>query len=148
VSANFLSLESGQAGRILGFMRGLYAHDSIRYDLDRARETCEWLIANPGHGGIWVIRSEGRDAGYLIVTQCVSIEFGGRFALLDELYVDEAFRGQGLGAEAVEFAAAWARERGLKAIRLETAHDNERARGLYRKCGYVVDERHLMTRWL
>jgi ribosomal protein S18 acetylase RimI-like enzyme len=129
-------------------MQGLYAHDSLQYDLDRARDTCEWLLANPELGGIWVIQSEGRDAGYLIVTMCVSIEFRGRFALLDELYVDEAFRGRGSGSKAVEFAVAWARARGIKAIRLETAQDNERAQGLYRKCGFVVDERYLMTKWL
>jgi GNAT superfamily N-acetyltransferase len=129
-------------------MRALYAHDSITYDLERARQACEWLLANPEFGGIWVIQAEGRDAGYLIVTACVSIEFGGRFALLDELYLDEASRGRGMGREAVEFAADWARSRGFRSIRLETARENVGAQGLYKKCGYVVDERYLMTKQL
>jgi GNAT superfamily N-acetyltransferase len=129
-------------------MKGLYAHDGLPYDLERARHTCEWLLANPDHGGIWLIQSGGRDAGYLIVTVCVSIEFRGRFALLDELYLDVAFRGQGLGAEAVEFASAWAHARGFSAIRLETAQDNLPAQTLYKKCGYILHDRYLMTKWL
>jgi ribosomal protein S18 acetylase RimI-like enzyme len=129
-------------------MQGLYAHPGVTYDLDRAAGTCEWLLANPELGGIWLIQFHGRDAGYLIVTVCVSIEFHGRFALLDELYVDEAVRGRGVGAEAVQFAAAWARARGYRAIRLETAQDNVRAQELYRRNGYGLDERYLMTQWL
>jgi GNAT superfamily N-acetyltransferase len=148
VPATFLPLTPGEAQRILGFMQGLYAHDTIPYDLQGARITCEWLLANPELGGIWVIQSDGQDAGYLIVTVCVSIEFRGHFALLDEVYLADAFRGRGLGAEAVEFAAEWARARGFRAIRLETARDNFAAQALYRKCGYLMDERHLMTRWL
>jgi GNAT superfamily N-acetyltransferase len=148
VSATFLPLAPGDAHRVLDFMRGLYAHDSLPYDLERARAVCEWLLANPEFGGIWLIQSGGVDAGYLIVTVCVSIEFRGRFALLDELYLDAAFRGQGLGADAVEFAAAWARARGFSAIRLETVQDNLPAQSLYRKCGFILHDRHLMTKWL
>ena len=148
VSAAFLPLAPGQTGRILSFMAGLYHRDSPPYDVDRAGRTCEWLLAHPELGGIWVIEAEGHDAGYLIVTICVSIEFHGRFALLDEVYLDEAFRGRGLGAAAVEFASQWARERGLKAIRLETAHDNLRAQALYKRCGFILHDRHLMTKWL
>jgi GNAT superfamily N-acetyltransferase len=148
VAATFLPLSPGEAPRILGFMQGLYGQDSIAYDYERARGTCEWLLANPQQGAIWVIQEECRDAGYLIVTVCVSIEFHGPFALLDELYLDKEFRGRGLGQEAVEFAADWARDRGLQAIRLETAQDNFAAQALYRKCGYILHDRYLMTRWL
>jgi ribosomal protein S18 acetylase RimI-like enzyme len=148
VPANFLALAPGQAHRVIPFMQQLYGHPSVTYDLDRAREICEWLLAHPELGSIWVIQAEGRDAGYLIVTVSISIEFGGQFALLDELCVDEAFRCRGLGAEAVEFATDWARERGFSAIRLETAHDNAQAQRLYRKCGYILHDRHLMTKWL
>jgi GNAT superfamily N-acetyltransferase len=148
VPATFLALAPGQARRVLGFMGGLYAEAPVPYDLERAGRTCEWLLANPDLGGIWLIQFEGCDAGYLIVTLCVSIEFRGRFALLDELYVEESFRGRGIGKDAVEFASSWARARGLGAIRLETAEDNLRAQSLYRKCGYLLEERHLMTKWL
>ena len=129
-------------------MAGLYARDSLPYDLDCARRTCEWLLGNSEFGGIWMIQSDGQDAGYLIVTLCVSIEFRGRFALLDELFVDEAFRGRGLGGQAVEFAAAWARERGFSAVRLETAHDNVRAQALYKRSGFILHDRYLMTKWV
>ena len=37
---------------------------------------------------IWLIEADGADVGYMVVTICVSLEFGGRFALLDEFYLD------------------------------------------------------------
>jgi GNAT superfamily N-acetyltransferase len=142
--AAFRPASSADLDRLVLFMSRLYAQDELAFDAERARRASEWLVANPDLGGIWLIE----EAGYLAITVCVSLEFHGRFALLDELYLDEPWRGRGLGAEAVEFAAAWARSRGFAALRLETAHDNLRAQSLYRKSGFLLHDRHLMTRWL
>ena len=71
-------------------MAGLYAQDALPYDPARAFRVTDWLLANPDSGGIWIIQADGQDAGHLVLTICVSLEFHGRFALLDELYVDPA----------------------------------------------------------
>lgn len=146
--ANFLPLVPGDADRVLLFMSRLYEQDVLPFDTDRARRVAEWLLANPDAGGIWLIEAEGADAGYLALTVCVSLEFHGRFALLDELYIDRPWRGLGIGGEAIEFAAQWARDRGLAAMRLEVAADNAHGQHVYRKCGFGRDERHIMTKWL
>ncbi len=134
--------------RVVSMMSRLYGQDGIPFDSSRTRVTAEWLLAHPDSGGIWTVEAEGSTAGYLVMTVCVSLEFHGRFALLDELYLEEPFRGRGLGAQAIEFAAQWARARGMAAVRLETAHDNLRAQNLYRKCGFILHDRYLMTKWL
>jgi GNAT superfamily N-acetyltransferase len=134
--------------RILSMMSRLYAQDDLPFDAARKRATVEWLLAHPDSGGIWAIEAEGSTAGYLVMTVCASLEFHGPFALLDELYLEEPWRGRGLGAQAIEFAAQWARDRGMAAVRLETAHDNLRAQSLYRKCGFILHDRYLMTKWL
>jgi ribosomal protein S18 acetylase RimI-like enzyme len=105
-------------------------------------------MANRGLGGVWLIAMGGETAGYLCVTVCYSLEFAGRFALLDELYLKEAWRGKGIGRQAIVFAEEWSRARGLAAIRLEVAHANLRALELYRRQGFKAHERHLMTKWL
>jgi GNAT superfamily N-acetyltransferase len=129
-------------------MSRLYEQDALSYDPVRARAACEWLVANPDSGGIWLIATEGVEIGYMILTVCVSIEFRGRYALLDELYLDPQWRGRGLAAEAIDFAADWTRSQGMSALRLETATDNAHAIHVYRKSGFSLHDRHLMTKWL
>ena len=128
-------------------MSRLYEQDES-YDPTRARAVCEWLLANPDSGMIWLIEAEGEDVGYMIVTVCVSIEFRGRFALLDELYLDPPWRGRGVASQAIEFAAAWAGSRAMSAMRLEASTENAHAIHVYRKAGFHVDARHLMTKAL
>jgi ribosomal protein S18 acetylase RimI-like enzyme len=36
----------------------------------------------------------------------------------------------------------------MAALRLETATDNDHAIHVYKKSGFHVDDRHLMTKWL
>ena len=116
-------------------------------DAGRERAMAE-LIAHPELGGTWLIQAEGEVAGYVVLTVCYSLEFHGRFGLLDELYLEEGWRGNRIGTAALAFVDEECRRRGLKAVRLEVGHTNVRAQGLYRKLGYRVEERHLMTKWL
>lgn len=145
---HFLPLASGEAARAVAFMARLYSREPGSFDLLRAARVSEWLLANPDWGGIWIIQAGGRDAGYLVLTVCASIEFHGRMALLDELYIDDEFRNQSLGPAAIDFAAEWARSRGFNALRLETAADNAHARHVYEKAGFHLHNRVLMTKWL
>jgi ribosomal protein S18 acetylase RimI-like enzyme len=149
VSVRFLPLESGAVRRVLPFMARLYEQDHLDYDADRAVRVCEWFLANPDWGGVWMVESNGEDAGYLAITVASSIEFHGRLAFLDELYIAPAFRSRGLGPAAVEFASGWARARGFAALRLEVAHENAHAQHVYRRAGFLLqDDRRLMTKWL
>ena len=145
---NFLPLAPGAAGRVVPLMARLYSHDASRFDAARALRVSEWLIANPEWGGIWILEVDGRDAGYLVLTVCASIEFHGRMALLDELYIDEEFRNRGLGPAAIEFASEWSRARGFAALRLELADSNTHAQHVYEKTGFYLHHRRLMTKWL
>jgi GNAT superfamily N-acetyltransferase len=148
VPANFLPLTEDAIERVLPFMARLYSQDALAFDAARARRLCRWLLANPDCGAVWLIESAGVEVGYVAITICVSLEFHGRFALLDELYLDDAGRGRGIGGEAIAFAADWARQRGLAALRLEVAGENAHALHVYRKSGFVLHDRHIMTKWL
>ena len=129
-------------------MEQLYAHHGLRLDQDRARRAIDGLFAEPQHGGVWLIDADATAVGYLVLTIGYSLEFHGRFGLLDEISVDEAWRGKGIGSQALEFAAEWCRSRGLRALRLEVSHGNTHALRLYERTGFEVHDRHLMTRWL
>jgi diamine N-acetyltransferase len=153
MKAEFNALTDAAMEHALDMMFRLYSEAGAAHGRERARRAAEGLMANPELGGVWLIhvsdeRLSGEPVGYLCVTLCYSLEFDGRFALLDELYLKEEWRGQGIGAQAIAFAAEWSRARGLAAIRLEVAHTNSRAIELYRREGFQAHDRHLMTKWL
>lgn len=60
--------------------------------------------------------------------------------VLNDLYVDVAARGRGVGEALMEQARALAAENGAAEIFLQTALDNHGAQRLYEKLGYERDE--------
>jgi GNAT superfamily N-acetyltransferase len=132
----------------LDLMSRLYTEAGAAHDRPRARRAAEWLFTHPEDGCVWLIEADGEIAGYLVVTRCFSIEFGGPFGLLDELYFQAPSRGRGFGARAIAFAEEWCRAHGMSAVRLEVAHANHHALRLYRRSGFETHDRDLMTKWL
>lgn len=63
-------------------------------------------------------------------------------AQINELIVDRARRGKGIGTRLVEAALAEARRRGMDEIELSTENDNTRAIEFYRSRGF--DEEYLL----
>jgi ribosomal protein S18 acetylase RimI-like enzyme len=60
----------------------------------------------------------------------------GDRAYVYDLFVEERFRGQGVGKRALELVEADARSEGLRGIDLNVWGGNEAARALYRKAGF------------
>ena len=57
--------------------------------------------------------------------------------ILYDLYVDADVRNGGIGAQLMNRATEYAREKGAKRLDLETAKDNYPGQHLYEKLGYV-----------
>jgi len=127
-------------------MEQLYRQGDMPFDAAVALGMIEELREHPEWGGVWSIEADSQAAGYFVLTLGYSLEFGGRFALLDEFLVDGPWRGHGLGTQALEFMAGWCRESGIRALRLEVGYENDRAIELYRRVGFVAHDRHFMTR--
>jgi GNAT superfamily N-acetyltransferase len=65
----------------------------------------------------------------------------GRAWILNDLYVAPAIRRTGVARRLMEAARQFAIESGAAWLELATAKDNERAKALYRSCGYKLDEK-------
>jgi len=148
VAVTFRRLERGSLDLMLDLSAQLYAREGLGWNRARSQRAAEELIAEPERGGIWQIGVDGETAGYLVLTICFSLEFGGRFGLLDEIFIADAWRGRGIGSEALDFAAEWCRERGMAALRLEVWTGNAGAIRLYQRAGFALEQRHLMTKQL
>ncbi|MES1245399.1 MAG: GNAT family N-acetyltransferase [Acidobacteriota bacterium] len=133
---------------LLPLLRAFYAEEEYPFDEARTERALRAMLANPFFGAVWMFRLDGRTVGYLVITHGYSLEFGGRDAFVDEVYMIPAMRGQGLGAQALAIAEEHCRRESIGALHLEVEHANPRARALYERNGYKTHDRHLMTRWL
>ncbi len=134
----------------LELMRAFYAEEEIPFDGPAQGRALDMLLSDPSLGSVFLLRPAGADAGspplgHLVLTRGHSLEFGGRFLLLDELYLAPALRGRGEGRRALAFAAGHARAVGAGALRLEVSRANARALAAYRRAGFVAETRDLMT---
>jgi GNAT superfamily N-acetyltransferase len=77
----------------------------------------------------------GALVGYATVLWSWDTTTGTRLAVMEDLFVTEAVRGEGVGRALLEACASTARERGCAALAWETAPDNVVAQRLYDTTG-------------
>lgn len=135
---------------VLPMMRGLEDADPgpTPFDEKGRRRNWERFVEDGSFGKAWIICDGEKPIGYVVLTLGFSFEYGGRDGFLDELYVDEKYRGRGIGRRTMEFVEERAREMGVKALHLEATQGNDAAIELYRRAGYFKHERFLMTKRL
>lgn len=122
--------------------------DQRPLDFVRARSALEELVSNPSYGRTWLIYDGDMVVGYLVLTFGYSLEFHGRDAFIDELFIRASHRGRGWGTRAMEQAESTSKALNIRAVHLEVGHGNTRAQEFYSKMGYTNHERHLMTKWI
>ena len=144
----FQLLSEQELPALLEMMREFYAQQHMRFDEAAASRAINKLLQSLEHGQIYFIFRGTDLAGYFALTFCFSLEFHGRFALLDELYLRESFRRQKLGKAVVAFAEELCKKTGARALRLEVGRENGPAQALYRAAGFEEDARNLMTKWV
>ena len=130
---------------LLGLHEEFSREDGAAFEPAAACAALAGLLREPSLGGAWIIEHEGQPAGYLVLCFGYSIEFRGRDAFLDEIYVRRDMRGRGLARQALEVAQAECLKAGVRALHLEVRRGNEAARDLYRRSGFVERESYLMT---
>ena len=89
---------------------------------------CGWMIEN----------GNGQPVGYMLASLTWSNEFGGRVAWLEELWLAESARGNGLGRRVFEAVLKeLAEKEKVAGFRLEVAPANKGVASLYQKLGFT-----------
>lgn len=131
--------------RLVALMTEFYAEAATPLNAARAAEAFAALLSDDRLGHVWLIQAGNDDVGYVVVTFSYSMEFGGRNAFLDDLFIRAPFRGTGLGTGALKEVWVFCAENGVRALHLETGRDNVAAQALYRRAGFKVTDRQLLT---
>ncbi|MCA1615969.1 MAG: GNAT family N-acetyltransferase [Acidobacteria bacterium] len=148
MSASFKPARTSDLETILAMMRDFYELEHIEFAERAARAALAQILSDESLGRVWLIESGPEAVGYLVLTFGFSLEFKGRDAFVDELYLRAEFRGRGLGRRALGVAEAACRESGGRALHLEVERANAAAHELYRRFGFRAHDRHLMTKWI
>ena len=105
------------------------------------------ILQNPTFGIAFIARDENTPIAYLVICFDLSLEYHGKGAWVDELFVEPAYRGKGIASQLLDLAERASLDHHAKSLHLEVTHGNP-AIELYRRRGLVDHHRHLMTKWL
>ncbi len=121
---------------IVRFHIALNEYDGTVADPVRVRLGLQLLMNREDWGGIWLICADEEPVGYIVLTWGFSLEFGGRDAFVDELYIEEGCRGQGVGRQTLAFAESVCQARDIQALHLEVERENVNAQAVYERVGF------------
>ena len=119
---------------ILRLARLFHAEDGHPLNT-RGEVAIKHLLLDRRFGTILKLVLDDTIVGYTVVTFGYSIEWGGRDAFIDDLYIAESQRGAGLGRLVIENIADWLRSMTVGALHLEVMAGNP-AEKLYRRMGF------------
>jgi diamine N-acetyltransferase len=131
---------------LVELMRQFYAIDQYAFIEQKARNALEQLLRDHTLGRIWLIIQQEEKVGYIVVTFGYSLEYQGRDAFIDELYISASQRSQGIGTKALRFVLENCPALGIHAVHLEVERSNAAGQALYRRAGFEDHQRRLMTK--
>jgi diamine N-acetyltransferase len=142
-----LALESdGEA--LLDFMQAYYAFDGHGFDRLKARGALTPLLRDASLGLAWLILDGDAAVGYIVLCFGYSLEWLGRDAFVDEVYLSEEYRGRGWGRATMELVEKAARAAGARALHLEVVEGNSSALQLHRKLGFTEHRSTFLSKWI
>jgi len=89
---------------------------------------------------VFIARENAEAVGFTMLYPTFSTVSLSAVWLLNDLYVEESYRGKGIASKLMETAENAARETGATRVFLRTAHDNVTAQSLYEGRKYIQDE--------
>mgnify|MGYP001420728970 CR=1 FL=1 len=144
-NADIVKMRPEDEPDFLALTQAFYRHEAFDFDSAASGRMVQHILANPHVGAVYLARQAGRAVGYMVLTHCYSLEFGGAFVLLDEIFVLPEAQRTGLGKQLLDTASDYCRENSMGTLRLEVQKKNTRAIDVYRTCGFRTEDRYLMS---
>lgn len=123
-----------------------HAIEQLPFDPEIDRRVLIHFLTDQSLGQAWLIQQNAEVIGYLILTLGYSLEYRGQDAFIDEFYLRPSYRRQGIGTQTLAFAEEVCKTLNVQALHLEVDFENPNAQRLYRKVGYQLHDRFLMTK--
>src|SRR5262245_2091273 len=106
---------------LINFMREYYQFDNHTFRKAMARRSMKGLLRNTAFGKVWLIIFRKRTIGYVVLTYGYSLEYLGRDAFVDEIFILPEYRGKGIGKKVLKEVEDHASKNDVKAVHLEVS---------------------------
>jgi GNAT superfamily N-acetyltransferase len=146
LKTNYRSARNADLPLLLELVQEFHEFEELPFDPSLDRTALEQIVMDPSLGRIWLIYESSNVIGYVIVTFGYSLEYRGREACVDELYLRPAYRRRGIGSQTLHFVESECRSLNINFLSLEVDRHNNTAQIVYRKAGFDDRGYCLMTK--
>jgi ribosomal protein S18 acetylase RimI-like enzyme len=147
-TVEFRLATEADAGPLKNFIRSYCEFDHIPFDAKKIGSSLRILIEDGTVGRAWLVCRNNRPIGYMIVVFWFDLEFGGRCALLTDVYLEPAHRRRGLGRKMLQHVEDFCRNSGIGVLELQVQQSNTAALSFYEACGFQAHDRVPMSKRL
>ncbi|WBA10580.1 GNAT family N-acetyltransferase [Salinivibrio kushneri] len=128
-------------------------HEALPFDRTPVAATFSTLLSQPERGDVFLIdvehEGETETIGFLVVAYSFSVENGGSVGVIDQFFIQQSWRRQGVGSQVIPHVEARAKEKECVAVILEVNIGNKGARLFYEQFDYQPRRQHcIMTKRL
>ncbi|WP_088103561.1 GNAT family N-acetyltransferase [Halalkalibacter urbisdiaboli] len=130
--------------RIADLLMGQMEHIGPRDAHLQVLNTIKLAIENDSQAFIYVAEKDGLIVGAAFFNIGISIEKGGHYLWLNDLFVHKEHRNQGIAKKILLKIIYWAEQQEIKGIELETGINNEATKSLYNSLGFydIISKRY------
>ena len=136
---------AGDAEAVVEFARAFHQEDGHPLPAEGVGALLKMLEPECRDGEVFLACFDGEICGYGVLCYGYSIEYGGRDAFLDDVYIVPTFRSRGLGGALIVVLEERARATGCRALHLEVMPGN-RAEDWYSRLGWRDRGSRLLTK--
>lgn len=108
----------------------------MRAPIDQRHAIWRDSLAHPGYTA-WVAEANSALVGFIDLLVFPDVAHGCKVGVINNLVVDERFRGQGIGERLIREVMHYSKQRDAKELHVWTGFDNTRAIEFYRRVGFA-----------
>ncbi len=138
----------GEGDKLLELLEMQFVDHQIEFSREILRTAIDAMLGNKNLGFFLLAELGEQAVGFAAISFAWTLEYGGKTAWLDELYVLPAYRERGIGGNLVDAMLTEAKKFGCLAVDLEVEEGHERAEKLYRRKGFEMLTRRRWAREL
>lgn len=133
---NIRKMIPGDKTAVIDMMRVFYTSPAVSTNGSEeiyARNFHNCMVGNPYLEG-YILEENGQIQGYAMIAKSYATEYGCQCVWIEDIYIQEACRGQGIGSDFLHFIRNTYPD---ALLRLEVEEENEQAVHTYKKCGFT-----------
>lgn len=122
--------------RMIVLLQVLFSLETdFTFNVEKQAQGLEFMINDP-RSLVLVAEMDGRVVGMGTGQRVISTAEGGPSILVEDMVVDEAWRGRGIGRRLMDHLATWAKTQSATRLQLLADHTNTPAFKFYQRLGF------------